>query len=168
MLLRKTPKLLSYNMCHNFSTLLNTVREKIWTLEGCTAVCMLLCIMRDRTCLCPIVYLFNSMLTSEFILGTKQKDHTALIQHCFPWRNSNSRFFFLGRQGLPDAWQWPSYKPSDNSDSAKLRNTKFIPTCDCSSGSSASASAGDGSVAVISSSQLSASPSSPRTSCNSA
>lgn len=117
-------------MSHNFSTLLTTLREKIPSLEACTAVCMLLSIMRDKTCLSPIVYLFSSMLTSEFILGTKQKDHLHPYNTAFPGGNSNSvGFSSLEDKTSLDSWQWPSYKPRDNSDSTKLSETwcLFLP-----------------------------------------
>lgn len=162
--------MLSYNMPHNFSTLLNTLRGKIWTLEAWTAVYMVLCIMRDKTCLTPNCLPFQFYANIKIHPWNKAKESPASIQYRFPQRKQQQcSVSFLGRQDLPRflittliqaMWQqWFS---------KTVRNMKFIPTCDCSSSSSSSGSAGDGSVAVISSSQLSVSPSSPRTSCNSA
>lgn len=99
----------------------------------------------------------------------KAKGSPAAIQHWFPQKKHQQWSCpFLGTQDLSRFLIMILIRATWQQFSKTVRNMKLIPTCDCSSSSSSSGSAGDDSVAVTSSSQLPVSPSSPRTSCNSA
>lgn len=123
--------MLSYKKSHNFSALLNTLRGKIQTPEAWTAVYMLICTARDKTCFTTTVYLFNSMLTLKIIPWTKQNIH--LYQYSIGFhregRHSAVSPSLEDKTNSLNAGLWPSYELHDNSDSAKLSGTRssFLP-----------------------------------------
>lgn len=155
-------------MWHNFSRLLSTLKRKTPTLGAWKAVCLPGYSesqgMPDSTCSPPKFY---ANIKKHPL--NKAQTSCILVQPWLPQRNISAACPPLkDKTSLDHCWwlvcnllwqQWSSTAP---------RKMKLCPTCGCSSGCSSSGSAVDGSTAILSSSQLPGSPSTPRTSCSSA